>query len=299
MDDILPINSVQDYTDYLGVKALHPLATLVNFDDAHPVPKCRKRMGVYAIVLKDTRTCGAVQYGLSTYDYREGTLMCVAPGQVIGAVDDGSLVKVKGYSLIFHPDFIRGTPTATAIRGCSFFSYASNEALHMAEHERDAVIACFHAFRDELSRGIDRHTHLIASAHIDVLLGHCSRFYDRQFVTREPTNRDVLRRFEDLLQDWLTSDRTQTEGLPTVAACAKALSLSPNYFGDLVRRETQSTAQDYIHHALVDQAKIRLSKPGATIAETAYSLGFKYPHHLSRLFRSVEGISPSSYRQKA
>lgn len=298
-DDILRLDAVQDYADWLGGETLHPLATVIDFGRLPPHPHCRKRLGFYALMLKDTRTCGALRYGLSTYDYREGTLLCLAPNQVVGDPDDGRLYTAKGFALLFHPDLLRGTPAARAVRACDFFGYASNEALHMSKPERAAVLSCFRAIRDELRRGADRHTRVIAAAHIEALLGLCARFYDRQFATRQPTNRDLLARFEAFLDDWFASGRSRDEGLPTVAACAKALSLSPNYFGDLVRKETGITAQEHIHRAILAKAKEALAASDDSVSEIAYRLGFKYPQHLGRLFRRAEGVTPAAYRRQA
>lgn len=196
MDDILRMDTVRDYADWLGAETLHPLATVMDFGSLRPRPHCRKRVGFYALMLKDTRTCGALRYGLSTYDYSEGTLVCLAPGQVVGDPDDGRRYTAKGFALLFHPDLLRGTPAARTARESAFFGYAANEALHMSKAERGALLSGFRAVRDELRQPADRHTRAIVAAHIDALLGLCSRFYGRQFVSREPVNRDLLRRLE-------------------------------------------------------------------------------------------------------
>lgn len=298
MDVILRMNTIQSYAEYFGMKTLHPLVTTAVFS-GQAFRYVRKRLDFYTIVLKESLGCGALHYGLGRYDYQEGTVVCTGPGQVIGADDDGQLHTIKGWGLYFHPDFLRGTPLARTIRQYGFFDYATNEALHLSVRERDRFKACLADIHDELMQGVDRHTKPIVVAHIELLLTILTRFYDRQFVTRELQNRDLLARLERFLNDWFTSDRPQTEGLPSVAQCAKALSLSSNYFGDLIRRKTGLSAQEHIHRVILDKAKELLSDSSNSIAEVAYALGFKYPQHFSRLFRKIEGVSPADYRRKA
>lgn len=186
---------------------------------------------------------------------------------------------------MFHPDLLRGTSLARRMADYSFFSYSSNEALHMSEREQQIIINCFREIREELQHAIDKHSKQIIAANIEVLLNHCVRFYDRQFVTRENVNKDLLTRFEELLRDYFTSDKPQSLGLPSVAWCADRLHLSANYFGDLIKKETGKSAQEYIQLTTIDRAKELLIEGRKSVSEIAYELGFKYPHHLSRLFK--------------
>ena len=197
---------------------------------------------------------------------------------------------------MFHPDLLRGTSLATKMREYSFFSYTSNEALHTSERERQTIINCMKEIKEELGHSIDKHSKRIVVSNIELLLNHCIRFYDRQFVTREVINHDIVTRFEYLLTDYFTSDNPVRNGLPTVAWFADKLHLSPNYFGDLIKRETGISAQEYIRNQIIERAKELLVDERLTISQVAYSLGYKYPQHLSRVFKQVVGISPNEYR---
>lgn len=294
---ILNMDSVQDYNEDLGVKTLHPLVSVVDMSELNEIRHSLKRFGFYCVFLKQL-DCGALLYGQSQYDYREGTLVFVAPGQIAGVDDGGVTTNAKGWILMFHPDLLRGTSLASKMRDYSFFSYASNEALHTSERERQIIIGCMKEIREELECPIDKHSKRILASNIELLLNHCIRFYDRQFVTREEVNHDVLRKFEKLLTDYFVSSDFSQVGLPTVAWFAEKLHLSPNYFGDLVKRETGRSAQEYIQRYMIERAKFLLVDERMNVSEVAYALGYKYPHHLSRLFKRATGMSPKEYRQK-
>lgn len=293
---IINMESVQDYNENLGIETLHPLVNVVDMSELPEIRHSLKRFGFYCIFLKQLE-CGTILYGRSKYDYREGTLVCVAPGQLAGANDGGVTTHVKGWILMFHPDLLRGTSLANKMRDYSFFSYTSNEALHTSERERQTIIGCMREIREELHRPIDRHSKRIIASNIELLLNHCIRFYDRQFVTREVTNHDVLSRFEQLLADYFDASAEKQE-LPTVAWFADKLHLSPNYFGDLVKRETGVSAHEYIRQQIIERAKILLADGRMTVSQTAYALGYKYPNHLSRVFKRATGISPHEYKQQ-
>ncbi len=295
---ILHIENVCDYNAQLGVETLHPLVSVVDMAQAHPIRHTRQTFGFYAIFLKEVM-CGDMIYGRQYYDYQEGTLVCLAPGQVIGFEDNGEVFQPKGWALVFHPDLIRGTALGQHIREYSYFSYEVNEALHLSERERELVIDCMQKIRHELEHAIDRHSKRLITINIEVLLDYCLHFYERQFITRSHVNRDIVSRFEHLLDDYFADGRAQQEGLPTVKSCAEALFLSPNYFGDLIKKETGKTAQEYIQLKLIDAAKDRLLDPSRTVGQVAYELGFQYPQHFTRLFKKVTGQTPNDYRTRA
>ena len=295
---ILHIENVCDYNAQLGVETLHPLVSVVDMAQAHPIRHTRQTCGFYAIFLKEVM-CGDMIYGRQYYDYQEGTLVCLAPGKVIGFEDNGEVFQPKGWALVFHPDLIRGTALGQHIREYSYFSYEVNEALHLSERERELVIDCMQKIRHELEHAIDRHSKRLITINIEVLLDYCLRFYERQFITRSHVNRDIVSRFEHLLDDYFADGRAQQEGLPTVKSCAEALFLSPNYFGDLIKKETGKTAQEYIQLKLIDAAKDRLLDPSRTVGQVAYELGFQYPQHFTRLFKKVTGQTPNDYRTRA
>ncbi len=295
MKDIIRMDSVGDYNSYVGAKTLHPHVSVLDYSALPPMRPSRKLYSFYAVVLKDA-DCGTVLYGRHSYDYQEGTMLFIAPGQVAGAEDGGKAVCVKGHALLFHPDLLRGTPLAQRMRSYGFFSYDSSEALHISERERQTILTCLRELRCELERGVDRHSKDIITASIEVLLNHCLRFYDRQFSTRSHANKDILLQFEKLLHAYFESNAPQHTGLPSVQYFADTLSLSPGYFGELIRRETGKTAQEHIQLCLVDKAKDMLCASDMTVSEIAYALGFHYPHHLSRMFRRNTGLSPSAFR---
>lgn len=295
MGDIIKLNSVQDYNELLGVETLHPLVNIVDMSQLEVIRHSRKNFGFYCVFLKQI-DCGPLLYGRNQYDYREGTLVFVAPGQVAGIDDNGETRNPHGWILMFHPDLLRGTSLDRQMKDYTFFSYESNEALHMSERERQIVINCFNEIREELEHAIDKHSKQIIVANIEVLLNHCVRFYDRQFITREIVNRDLLSRFEKLLNNYFNSDKPQQLGLPSVAWCSGELHFSANYFGDLIKKETGKSAQEYIQLATIERIKKLLTGGNQSISEIAYVLGFKYPHHLSRLFKKVTGVTPNEYR---
>ena len=295
--EIINMDSVQDYNENLGVETLHPLVSVVDMSELAEIRHSLKRFGFYAVFLKQL-DCGTIMYGRSGYDYREGTLMCVAPGLIAGANDGGVSKHPKGWILMFHPDLLKGTSLASKMRDYSFFSYTSNEALHTSERERQTIIGCMREIREELQHPIDKHSKRIIASNIELLLNHCIRFYDRQFVTREEINHDVMKRFEELLNTYFDSPDVVKLGLPTVAWFADKLHLSPNYFGDLVKRELGISAQEYIQRHIIEQAKYLLVNERMTVSQAAYALGYKYPNHLSRVFKHATGISPNEYKSK-
>ena len=295
--EIINMDSVQDYNENLGVETLHPLVSVVDMSELAEIRHSLKRFGFYCVILKQLE-CGTLLYGRNKYDYREGTLVFVAPGQIAGANDGGVSKHPKGWILMFHPDLLKGTSLASKMRDYSFFSYTSNEALHTSERERQTIIGCMREIREELQHPVDKHSKRIIASNIELLLNHCIRFYDRQFVTREEMNHDVMKRFEELLNTYFDSPDVVKLGLPTVAWFADKLHLSPNYFGDLVKRELGISAQEYIQRHIIEQAKYLLVNERMTVSQAAYALGYKYPNHLSRVFKHATGISPNEYKSK-
>lgn len=298
MEDIIRLDTVQQYNELLGTETLHPMVSVVDLSTLDSLKHCRINYGFYCVYLKEL-DCGTLLYGRNRYDYQEGTLVFIAPGQTAGVADGGVTLNPKGWALMFQPELLYGTSLARRMKEYSFFSYDSNEALHMSEREKRIVQNCFLEIREELEHAIDRHSRRIIAANIEVLLNHCVRFYDRQFVTREIPNRGVLARFEELLAGYFDSELPQTLGLPTVRYCADTLHLSPNYFGDLIKKETGKSAQEYIRDALVAGIKERLADEELSVSEIAYEMGFKYPQHLSRLFKRAVGMTPQEYRTHA
>ncbi|OQP60061.1 transcriptional regulator [Niastella vici] len=295
MDNMRRFETVSDYNAFNNNETLHPLVSVVDLSKASPRSGSRMYFGFYTIFLKDVK-CGDLVYGRHTYDYQEGTLVFLAPGQVAGVNSNGEIYQPKGYALIFHADLIHGTSLGRHIQEYTFFGYQSNEALHLSERERNIVLDCFSKIEYELTHAIDKHSKRLIVSNIELFLSYCIRFYDRQFITRDNTHKGILEKFENLLQEYYESDKPQTIGLPTVAYCANELHLSPNYFGDLIKKETGITAQDYIQSKVIDVAKERIFDQDKSVSQIALELGFKYPQHFARLFKQRVGKSPNEYR---
>ncbi|HVI43682.1 MAG TPA: helix-turn-helix transcriptional regulator [Chitinophaga sp.] len=295
MDILLRHESVSEYNAYNNHETLHPLVTVVDLSKAMPRRGYRVYFGLYTIILKDVKI-GDLRYGKNNYDYQDGTLVFFAPGQVVTIESNGEYYQPQGHALAFHPDLIRGTVLARQMHDYSFFSYNANEALHISEQERHIVLDSFRKIQYELERGMDKHSKKLIVSNIELFLNYCVRFYDRQFLTRDNAHKGILERFETLLNDYFMSDRPQAIGLPSVAYCAGELNLSPNYFGDMVKKETGKSPQEYIQLKLIDTAKEKIFDTSKSVSEIAYELGFKYPQHFTRLFKQRVGFTPNEYR---
>lgn len=294
---LLNIETVTEYNDLLGVETLHPQVSVINLSKVKPMRHLRHTFSFYVIFLKDEKNCDLI-YGRQRYDYQKGSVICLAPGQIIGIDDTGEEFQPQGYALCFHPDLIHGTNLGRNIKEYTFFSYEVNEALHLSERERIIFIDCLMKIQEELQHSIDRLSKRLISNNIELLLNHCLRFYERQFITRQDTNRDILTRFEALLDNYFTGDTASQKGLPNVKYCASELCLSPNYFGDLIKKETGKTALEYIQNKIIGIAKEQLLYPANSICQIAYNLGFQYPQHFTRIFKKVTGITPNEYRNQ-
>ena len=294
---LLNIETIAQYNEMLGVETLHPLVSVIDMSKAHRIPQRLHTLGFYTLFLKEVM-CGDLIYGRQRYDYQEGTVVCVAPGQVLGVESNGEMFQPKGWALCFHPDFIRGTSLNSHMKEYTFFSYEVNEALHLSLEERELYTDCLHKIERELINSSDRLSRRLIATNIELLLDYCLRFYERQFITRKHVNHDILSRFESLLDHYFESGRAQQEGLPTVKKCASELFLSANYFGDLMKRETGKTAQEHIQCKLIDVAKERVMNPQHSISQVSYELGFQYPQHFTRLFKKIVGVTPNKYREK-
>ena len=295
MENLIKIDTVDQYNKMFGLETLHPLVSVVDLSKSETWPtNFRVNYGIYGLFLKDTK-CGDIRYGRQYYDYQEGTVVGFAPGQVTGIeLKDGT--RPLAHGLLFHPDLIRGTALGRDIKRYSFFSYESNEALHLSEEEISIVMDCLKIIRMELEHGVDKHSKTLLVNHIELLLNYCMRFYERQFITRGKTNRDVLTRFENLLDEYFESTLAEQDGLPTVKYFADKLCLSSNYFGDMFKKETGKSPQEYIQEKVIELAKERISDTADTVSQIAYSLGFQYPQHFCRLFKKRVGYTPSEYR---
>ncbi len=295
MEEIIKLDNVSQFNTLRGIETLHPFVSVFDFSKMKLIPEARANYGFYCVFLKEAK-CGDLKYGCKYYDYQEGTMVFIAPGQVVGIGNKPGSPNPKGWGLIFHPDLIRGTSLGHGIKEYTFFSYESNEALHLSEKERQIILDCLDKIDHELHQSIDKHSKTLIANNIELLLNYCMRFYDRQFITRSLVNKDILVRFENLLDNYLKSEMTRTIGLPTVKYCADQLHLSANYFGDLIKKETGKSAQEHIQLKLIDNAKERIYDTTKSISEIAYELGFKHPQHFSRMFKNETGQTPIEYR---
>ena len=295
MEQILRIDMVKNYNEYIGVDTQHPLVSVINFNEVPKVIHFRMFMGVYAIFLKSVK-CGDMTYGCQPYDYEDGTLVFVSPGQIYGIDSHGVATVPSGCALVFHPDLIKGTDLDRKIKDYTFFSYAVREALHLSKKEKQTIEDGLEKIASEVEQNLDKHSKTLISSNIELLLNYCMRFYDRQFITRSNVNKDILVQFEQLLEDYFRSDKARELGTPNVAYCAEQLHLSASYFGDLIKKETGSTALDYIQHKTIDEAKTRLFDTSKSINDVSFDLGFKYQQHFTRLFKQKTGMTPLDYR---
>lgn len=297
MDKTINLDSIDQYNKLYGLETLHPLVSVINLNEAtRAVDTIRINYGVYAIYLKMEKACD-IKYGRQKYDYEEGTIVCFAPGQTAETRPTTNQIKTNTYGIIFHPDLLRGTSLNKTIKNYTFFSYEINEALHVSEEEQGIILDCLKIIQKELEHGIDKHSKNLIVTYIELLLGYCMRFYERQFITRSKSNHDVLVHFEQLLDEYFEGTTAENNGLPSVKYFADKLCLSPNYFGDLFKKETGKTPQEYIHEKVIEIAKDRISGTQDTISQIAYSLGFQYPQHLCRLFKKRVGYTPNKYRE--
>ena len=295
IEGIMKIDTIEQYNNLFGFETRHPLVSFVNFDTVESQGHYRMTVGFYSVFLKETKGC-TINYRKTMYDFDDQTIVCIAPGQTVGYTTlEGVPSKAKG--ILFHPDFIRGTSLGQKIKKYSFFSYEANEALHLSAEERMIINNCLSIIRTELQHAIDKHTKGLITTNIELLLDYCMRFYERQFITRQDMNLDALARFEKLFNEYFDSGLTAEKGVPSVKYFADKICLSPNYFGDLVKKETGKSAKEYIQLKMLDMAKENLLDPNKTVTQIAYLLGFQYPQHFVRFFKKYEGMTPSQYRQ--
>ena len=290
------INTIQDFNDYQGVETLHPLVSVVHVENTEHIKECVMHYGLYAIYLKENKGC-KLSYGRTPYDFDEMTVTSFAPGQVVNVEPNPDVPFAKFTALVFHPDLLNRTALGRQINRYEFFGYASTEALHLSAQEVEVFRGVLAMIEQELHRAIDKHTRELIVSNIELLLNYCLRFYDRQFITREEINHSVVKKFIELLDDYI-STKALHDGLPTVAYFADKCCLSNGYFGNLVRVETGRTAKDIISDHVLAYAKQLLNDEALTITVISSRLGFEYPQHFVRFFKSHTGKTPSAYRNE-
>ena len=288
------INTIQDFNDYQGMETLHPLVSVVHVENTEHIKECVMHYGLYAIYLKENKGC-KLSYGRTPYDFDEMTVTSFAPGQVVNVEPNPDVPFAKFTALVFHPDLLNRTALGTQMSRYEFFSYSSTEALHLSAQEVEVFQGVIAMIEQELHRAIDKHTRELIVSNIELLLNYCLRFYDRQFITREEINHGVVIKFLTLLDEYM-NDKAKYEGLPTVAYFADKCCLSNGYFGTLVKTETGRTAKDLINDRVLAKAKELLQSETITITEVSQRIGFEYPQHFVRFFKSLTGKTPSQWR---
>lgn len=295
-DSYIDIESISELCELYSVgKPKHPLITVIDMADRQvnrPKEAFTYRLGFYTIFCK--KFTGTLRYGRSYYDFSEGSLMFTAPGQVISKSPELSIEE--GWGLFFHPDLINTGALGRKMNDYTFFQYEANEALHVSDDEKNILNICVQNISKEYQQNIDKHTNGLIQANIELLLNYCSRFYDRQFYTREKVNTDVVQEFEKLIKNYFAHETLINNGLPNVGYFASRMNLSPNYLSDLLHRFTGKTTQEHIHLEMVDKAKSLLWSTQKSVSEIAYTLGFEHPSHFTRLFKSKTGYAPTDYR---
>ncbi|MDE7081634.1 MAG: helix-turn-helix transcriptional regulator [Muribaculaceae bacterium] len=293
--EIYEADTIERYNRYFGFETRHPLVGIVHFDHTVEQPAHCMHFGFYSLFIKKTAGC-KINYGKTVYDFDDESVVSFAPGQTVGVhrLDEGPAPEAVG--LLFHPDFLLRTPLAQKIKQYSFFSYASNEALHLSAEERMILQDYMEKIARELQHPIDRFSKALIISNIEVMLNYCMRFYERQFVTREELSHTALSRFENLIDEYLEEGRGVTEGIPTVKYFADKICLSPNYFGDLVKQLTGKTAQEYIQLKMLNFAKNSLMNPLLSTKQIAEMLGFQHSQHFIRFFKKQTGSTPREFR---
>ena len=294
MNNIVRIDTIRHLNEFYRFEQLNPMITVGHYKGEPQPGETTYDFGVYAIYIKETKGC-ELNYGLTKYDFDEMSVAAFAPGQKVTSVVRTGQKQPRWTVLAFHPDFLSRTALGRKMSSYGFFSYNSNEALHLSKDEVELVQSVLSLIEREMRHAIDRHSRNLIITQIEVFLDYCLRFYERQFYTREIINTSVMERFTCLLDDYIAG-RLEENGLPTVAYFAYNLNLSPGYFGELVKMSCGITAKDVIAGRLVNAARELLSDLSLSVTQVGERLGFEYPQHFVRFFKRRTGQTPKEYR---
>lgn len=299
MNDLLHLKTISDLYKFLNLGyAQHPLVAIVDFSKTieYITEEISIKTDFYSIMFKNY--ChNHIQYGRKTFDFQDGSLVCLAPNRVITIDTDVEIKEnMMGWGLFFHPDLVRGSSLGSKIKDYSFFSYEMSEALHLSDKEKQLLYDCILKIESELAQNIDSYSQVLIASNIELLLNYCSRYYGRQFITRKSANIDVVSNIENILKGYFENEERRNEGMPSVKYLASKVNLSPGYLSDLLKKETGLNAQDHIHYFVIEQAKNILLLTNQSVSEIAYSLGFEYPQYFSRLFKQKTGKTPIEFR---
>lgn len=297
-DKLIRFISISESHKAFGLSApQHPLISLIHFNKDNPfnteMAPVYNLLSFYKITFI-TRNKGRLKYGRNFYDYNEGSMLFLAPNQLVGSTDYNS--ETYCYILLIHPDFLLGHPIAGKIKQYSYFSYSSNEALHVSDPEKEIILSVFQIMEQELNSRVDEFSQEVVIAQIELLLSYVNRFYKRQFITRKVVNNDILQKTETILDHYLNNQESMSLGLPTVQYLSDQLNISPGYLSDVLRSVIGKNTQQYIREKITEKAKERLVSTDLTVAEIAYELGFEHPQSFSKMFRAQTGLSPVAFR---
>jgi len=297
-EKLLRFISISESHQAFGLpKPQHPLISLMHFNESHPfnpdMAPIYDILDFYKITFI-TKNSGRLKYGQDYYDFNEGSMLFLAPNQLVGTTEYNS--NTYAYLLLIHPDFFLGYPLAQKIKQYNYFAYSVNEALHVSDQEKEIIISIYSNMEQELNSRVDEFSQDVMIAQIELLFSYVNRFYKRQFITRKAVNNDIVQKTEAILDDYYNNRQSLNQGIPTVQFLSAQLNLSPGYLSDVLRSRIGQNAQQYIHLKLVEKAKEKLSTTGLSISEIAYELGFEHPQSFSKLFKSKTKMSPVEFR---
>ncbi|NLR79525.1 helix-turn-helix domain-containing protein [Chitinophaga eiseniae] len=294
------IKTISEYHEFMQLpKPAHPLVSVARFEDVKLVynEPVSRIMDFYSIAIKRKANV-KMKYGQQEYDFNEGIMFCMSPGQLLRVeIDKTQQPEHRGWNLLIHPDFLWSTPLAKNIKKYEFFDYSVNEALFLSPKEEDTLIGIMQHIDQECQSNVDKFSQDIIIAQIELLLAYTERFYHRQFITRKINNHKVLDRLEQVLSDYFNSEDIAQYGLPTVTYIAEKINISPNYLSGLLKVLTGQSTQQHIHEELIKRAKEKLSTTALSVSEIAYELGFEHPQSFSKLFKTKTNLSPVEFRQ--
>lgn len=294
MKTILHITDPNVYARSVGAPVLHPLVSVIHYDEVSPVRTSLNRYGVYGLFVQRNFP-KHLTYGMKMFDAAEGSIFAAEPGQIGGKEDNGEDLYIKGWALLFSPELLRGTDLEVKMKDYAFFSYFAIETLKMEPSEWGRITQLLTQLRHELQENEDSPAlRIVILGYIRLILEYCHRIYLRQLSKEDKTSSDILKRFHNLLREYYLDGRQMDLGIPSVQYCAKEMAYSPRYLGDVIHKSTGGTAIGYIHSFVIEQGKSLLMN-GHNVGETALLLGFEFPHHFTRLFKKVTGITPTEF----